>query len=440
MLETAYFLTALISLGMAWAFVRADPDSSTSRALGIALAMTGFAIIGNNLVLDMAVAGPLPGWAGVLVVPEVIAFCAVFEWVHRVRRTIPAGELKTLFGDNSIRIAQGLVIVYGIASCRYPELRMREFFGGIHNPLDWSGPVIVMFAVPLSLAMLLWAGSILLCLNRRPDPAERVRLVAFLLACPLIAVGLVLPRSISPTTTTLGLIVLLAGAMRHAQLQGRRGLFMSRFLSPQVASLVNREGLRKAMQEDCLELSVVCCDLRGFTAFAGANTSEEVIQLLRDYYDAVGAVVLEVEGTIKDYAGDGVLILIGAPVRMDDHAQRAVRLADRIREVVTEVTNKWGRKEYPLGVGVGVASGPVTVGIIGGEGRLEYAAVGLAVNLASRLCEQAKPEEVLIDRNTFEVFGDQASAGFEPRDPLTLKGFREPVASFALPTIRGQFT
>ena len=432
MLETPHFLTALMSLGMAWAFVRADPDSSTSRALGIALAMTGFAIISDNFLLGMAVAEPLPSWAGLLIIPEVIAFCAVFEWVHRVRRTIPAGELKTRFGDKSIRIAQGLVIFYGIASYLNPDLRIREFLGGINSPLNWSAQVIVMFAVPLSLAMLLWVGSILLCLNRRPDPAERARLIAFLLAIPLMAAGIVLPRSIAPTTTILGLIVLLAGAMRHAQLHGRRGLFMSRFLSPQVAPLVNREGLRRAMQEDCLELSVVCCDLRGFTAFAGANTSEHVIQLLREYYDAVGVVVLEIEGTIKDYAGDGVLILIGAPVRMDDHAQRAVRLAERIREVVTAVTKKWGRKEYPLGVGVGVASGPVTVGIIGGEGRLEYAAVGLAVTLASRLCEQAKSDEVLVDRNTFEVFGDHASAGFEPRDPLTLKGFRDPVATFAL--------
>ena len=432
MLGSAYFLTALTSLGMAWAFVRADPDSSTSRALGLALAMAGFALIANYRVLDLGLAGPLPSWAGLAVIPEVIAFCAIFEWVHRVRRTIPAGELRTRFGDKSIRIAQGLVIFYGIASILHPDLRMQEFFGGGRSPLEWSGRVIVMFAAPLTLAMLLWAGSIVLCLNRRPDAAERVRLVAFLAAGSVMAVGLVLPRSIAPTTTTLGLIVLLAGAMRHAHMQGRRGLFMSRFLSPQVASLVNREGLRTAMREDCRELSVVCCDLRGFTAFAGANSSEQVIQLLREYYDAVGVVVLEVEGTIKDYAGDGVLVLIGAPVRMDDHAQRAIRLAERIREVVGDVTNKWSREDYPLSVGVGVASGPVTVGIIGGDGRLEYAAVGVAVNLASRLCEQAKPDEVLIDRNTFELLGEQAGTGFEPRDPLTLKGFRDPVAAFAL--------
>ncbi len=432
MIESTYFLTALFALGMAWAFARSDPDSSTSRALSIALAMTGFAIITNNFALELALDGPLPVWARLFVVPEVLAFCAVFEWVHQVRHTIPAGDLQTRFGDKSIRVAQCLVIVYGITSYLHPDLRMREFFGGIHSPLGWSTQVLLLFAAPLSLAMLLWAASILLCLNRRPDPAERVRLVAFLLAGPLIAAGIVVPREIAPTTTALGLIVMLGGAMRHAQLHGRRGLFMSRFLSPQVASLVNREGLLSAMREDCRVLSVVCCDLRGFTAFAGAFSSEQVIQLLRDYYDAVGTVVLEVEGTIKDYAGDGVLILIGAPVRTDDHAKRAVRLAGRIREAVTAVTDHWGAENYPLGVGVGVASGPVTVGIVGGEGRLEYAAVGQTVNLASRLCAQASAREILTDRETVELCGDRTGAHFEPLEALALKGFQDPVAAFSL--------
>lgn len=431
MLDTTYFLTALMSLGMAWAFMRADADSSTSRALVLTLAMTGFAILANNIGLQMAHAGPLPWWARLLVIPEVLAFCALFEWVLRVRRTIPSGELRTRAGDAALRFAQGLIVYYGVAAWLYPAERMLEFFGGSSSPADWSTRVVVLFAAPLTISMVLWAGSVGLCLNRRPEPAERVRLVAFFLACPIIAAGIVLPSSIAPLTTTLGLIVLLGGAMRHAQLHGRRGQFMSRFLSPQVAALVNREGLRAAMREDLRELSVVCCDLRGFTAFAGARGSEQVIQLLREYYDAVGAVVLEVEGTIKDYAGDGVLILIGAPVPFGDHPERAVRLAHRIRAVVAEVTARWSDAAHPLGIGVGVAGGAVTVGIIGGEGRLEYAAVGQAVNLASRLCEQAGANEILIDRHTYEHSPETSTTVFEARDPLTLKGFPAAVPAYA---------
>jgi class 3 adenylate cyclase len=428
-LETPYFLTALVSLGMAWSFFLADPDSRTSRALSLALAMIGLAIIANNYGFELALSGPLPAWTRWLVVPEIIAFCAVFEWVLRVRRTIPAGELRTLFGDKALRIAQLLIVCYGIAAVRYPDVRMREFFGGINNPLDWSRQVVLLFAAPMSLAMLLWAGSIALCLNRRPDPAERTRLIAFLLACPIIVSGLVLPRSIAPTTTVLGLTVLLVGAMRHAQLHGRRGLFMSRFLSPQVASLVNTEGLRGVMRDTVQDLSVVCCDLRGFTAFAAAHSSDQIIQLLREYYDAVGAAVVDVEGTIKDYAGDGVLILVGAPVPVDDHADRAVRLAQRIRELVGEVIVNWNDGPARLGIGVGVASGPVTVGVVGGESRLEYAAVGQAVNLAARLCARAGAGEILLDPGTAALAETARVTGFAARPPIALKGFPEPVAA-----------
>lgn len=428
-LATPYFLTALMSLGMAWSFVRSDPDSRTSRALSLALGMVGVAIIANNYVFELAQSGSLAAWARWLVVPEVIAFVAVFEWVLRVRRTIPSGELRTLFGDTALRIAQLLIIGYGIAALRYPEVRMREFFGGLNNPFDWSRQVVLLFAAPMGLAMLLWAGSIVLCLKRRPDPAERARLVAFLLACPIIVAGLVLPRSIAPTTTVLGLIVLLMGAMRHAQLHGRRGLFMSRFLSPQVASLVNTAGLRGAMRDTVQDLSVVCCDLRGFTAFAAAHTSDQIIALLREYYDAVGTAVVDVEGTIKDYAGDGVLVLVGAPVPVSDHADRAVRLARRIRELVGEVIGRWNDGPARLGIGVGVASGPVTVGVVGGESRLEYAAVGQAVNLAARLCAQAGAGEILLDPATAALAEESSVNGFSVAAPLTLKGFPQAVAA-----------
>jgi adenylate cyclase len=408
-LNSSLYLTALVSLGIAWAFVRADPESNTSRALAVGLAMVGLAVIGSNLRLEMSQAGPLPRWASLLIIPELFAFLAFFEWVRLVRLTIPSGDLRTTFGDKTLRIAQGLVIFYGLNAIFHSELFLSQFFGGVSSPADWSMRVILLFAAPVSLAMLLWAASIVLCLNRRPDPAERVRLVAFLIACPVIAAGIVLPRSIAPISTVLGLIMLLAGAMRHAQLRGRRGLFMSRFLSPQVAALVNREGLHAAMREDCHELSIVCCDLRGFTAFAGGHSSGEVLKLLREYYDAVGDAAVEVEGTIKDYAGDGVLILIGAPMRMDDHAARAVRLAARVRAAVTEIIQRWSSDEYPLGIGVGVASGLVTVGVIGGEGRLEYAAVGQPGNLASRLCDQAAAQDVLIDPHTLKLIGDDSN-------------------------------
>jgi len=424
-------LTALMLFGVGWAFIRADRNSATSRALALALAMGGLGIIANRALLNLLADGPLPGWAGLLVAPEVIGFCAIFEWVGRVRNTIPSGTLRTRFGDALIRIAQGLALVYGCNAVLYPEMRVRDFYGGLAGPALWSTDVMVLFVAPLAIAMLLWALSIVLCLNRDPEPAERVRLVALLVGVPLIAVGLILPAAISTTTTVIGITVILGGALRHAELRGRQGQFLRRFLSPQVAALVNREGLHAAMREERRELSIVCTDLRGFTAYAAACDSDAVIQLLRDYYDAVGRVVLEFEGTIKDYAGDGILILLGAPVAVADHGARALAMARRIIAAVEPVIAARSSAEQPLGIGIGVASGTVTVGVVGGEGPLEYAAVGPAVNLAARLCDQAGSGEILIDEATGALLAAGEAATLSPvGEPMRLKGFVDPVSVY----------
>jgi adenylate cyclase len=208
---------------------------------------------------------------------------------------------------------------------------------------------------------------------------------------------------------------------------------MSKFLSPQVAELVGRRGLKSATDEQTLELSVVCCDLRGFTAFTAATSSQKVIRILREYYDAVGAAATECGGTIKDQAGDGVLTLVGAPIPYPDHAQRALLLAKRIREKGMEITASWSDRDLHLGVGVGVASGFVTVGVIGAASRLEYTAVGPAVNLASRLCSEAAHGEILVDPRSIELLGEGSKAHrVIPGEALKLKGFQEPVQSYSL--------
>ena len=423
---TAPAITALVALGMALAFVRADPDSPTSRALAVALTFVGLSIVVNVTLRLKLQAGYIPSWAALAGPVDVIAFMSGYEWIRRVRQTIPAGQLKTRLGDWSIWIAQALVVVYGVLALLYPEMRVREFIGGLFSEGRLMSREFLLFALPLEISLLLAGASLLLCLNRRPDVAERTRLIAFLIGIPFIASGLVLPFQIAPVATVIGLLILLIGALHYHVLQGRRGQFLTRFLSPHVLDLVRRRGLRSAMQDDCHELSIVCCDLRGFTGYAREHNSGQVIAILRAYYDQVGEAVTEFEGTVKDYAGDGVLILLGAPLRFDDHARRAVSLAETI-------VRRWHENSQPLDVGVGVATGLVTVGIVGGAGRLEYAAVGSAVNLASRLCEEARPGEVLVAAETVEAIAATGSpAGLEPSAPRRLKGFADEVATFAL--------
>jgi len=427
-------IVALLAIGMALAFVVADRKSPTSRALALFLAFVGVAIgVGSQVAYPLHAREGPQWWSGVFGIPETLAFVFSYEWILRVRRTVPTRNLKTRFGDRQLRVAQGLALVYLVMSLLFPVERSHYFINPAGGVDTLKSVQFWMFAAPLALSLILGIGSGLLLLNRRPDKAERIRLVAFMIGAPIMALGLVLPIEIAPVATAIGLLIFLVGGVQYHVIQGSRAQFLSRFLAPQVAELVRERGLRSATQEQTLEISVVCCDLRGFTAFSAATESQAVIRILREYYDAVGAAAAAVGGTIKDQAGDGVLILIGAPIPFADHAQRALDLAERICREGRTLTARWSKEGQRLGIGVGAASGYVTVGVIGGASRLEYTAVGPAVNLASRLCAEAASAEVLVDARTRELLADETHrARLHAGEALRLKGFSEPVASFTL--------
>ena len=434
--HTPQVIVSLMALGMSLAFIVADRGSPISRMLAAFLACIGLSIaVGVMFSLPMRAQILVPIWAGIFALPETFAFIFAYEWLLRVRRTIPAGRLQTRFADNMLRVAQGLAVFYGMASLAFPKLRTEHFINLMRDSNEPFHPVFYVFAAPLSLSLVLGIGSGLLMLNRRPDKAEALRGIAFLIGAPFMASGLVLPLSLAPVSTAIGLLILLVGAVQYHVTQGRRAQFMARFLAPQVAKLVSERGLKSATDEQTLEISVVCCDLRGFTAFSAGTSSRKVIQILREYYDAVGEAATSFGGTIKDQAGDGVLILVGAPIAFEDHAQRAFELARQIRLSGIAVTERWSDAELQLGVGVGVASGFVTVGVIGAASRLEYAAVGPAVNLAARLCSEAAHGEILVDQRTTDLLqAELREKKLIPGETLTLKGFQFPVQSYVIAT------
>ena len=420
---------------MALAFILADRKSPTSRALSLFLVC-----IGLSIAVVVLIEGPLvrrqgvPAWGGLFALPETLAFAFAYEWLLRVRRTVPSRNLYTEGPDRLLRLAQLLALLYWVAALVFPEQRNAYFIGDLYvargqTPRLWFW----VFAAPLLVSLALGSFSGLLLLNRRPDRAESLRMLAFLAGAPFMASGLVLPAPQAPLGTAIGLLIFLVGAVQYHVTQGRRAQFLSRFLAPQVAEMVRERGLKSATDQRTLEISVVCCDLRGFTAFSEATSSKKVIHILREYYDAVGNAAAASGGTIKDQAGDGVLILVGAPIAFPDHARRALELARRIRDQGVAFTARWSDEELHLGVGVGVASGYVTVGVIGAASRLEYTAVGPAVNLASRLCSEAEPGEVLLDQRTIELLAAEArSDEVRPGEALKLKGFPQPVQSYVL--------
>ena len=221
-------------------------------------------------------------WEGLLALPQALAVVFAFEWVLRVRRTIPASNLNTQGPDRLLRIAQGLALLYGVLCMAFPALHANHFGNLVLYPgerVHWS---FWMFFAPLALSILVGTAGSLFTLYRRPDRAEIRRLVAFAIGAPIMAAGIVLPPNVASLSTTVGLLVLLVGSVQYHVTQGQRAQFLSRFLSPQVAQLVTRRGLKSATDEKTVELSVVYCDLRGFTAFSAATSSRRVIEILRE--------------------------------------------------------------------------------------------------------------------------------------------------------------
>jgi adenylate cyclase len=429
---TPQIIASLLALGIALAFIVGEREAPTSRALSMFLASIGISIACfSQFELPLLRGNRYPDWGGIFAIPDVSAFYFGYEWLLRIRKTIPTRNLKTRVGDIQLRVAQLLAVAYGLLALAFPHMRAYEFSGGLSG--SDLGPGFYLFAIPLGISLGLGIASGILTLNRRPDIAERQRLLSFMVATPFLASSMVLPTNLSPVMVSLGMLVFLVGCMQYYVIQGRRAQFMSRFLAPQVADLVREQGLATATREQTLELSVVCCDLRGFTAFAAAKDPAKVIQILREYYDAVGAAAGRAGGTIKDQAGDGVLILVGAPIAFDDHAQRALALAREIRAAGAGLTARWSQGDLQLGIGLGVATGFLSVGVIGTASRLEYAAVGSAVNLASRLCAEAADTEILADQRTADLAnGGEAGLNLVSSAPRKLKGFVQPVPSYLL--------
>jgi len=422
-------MVALVALGMALAFISADYRSPTSRALALTLVFIGVAIgLNTGFVFRGSNSAVMPGW---FALPEAAAIVASLEWVLRVRRTLPAGELDVRFGDFMLRCGQIAALLYCALSMLYPVIRSRDFLFAASNASVLHRPGFWLFAAPILFAIATGIFSGALILNRRPDRAERVRILALGLSTPFFLCGFVLRQDFASIAVLIGEMIFLVGAVQYHVLQGQRGQFLSRFLSSQVATLVGERGLSGAMKQNYLEITAVVSDVRGFTAYAQAHPSSRVIQVLRDYYDAVGEVVAAYGGTIKDFAGDGILILVGAPIPMSNHAAVGLAIARGARDAARQVTQRWSSEEHRLGIGIGVASGFVTVGVIGSASRLEYTAVGPAVNLASRLCEQAADGEILVDGRTRELAFE---VPLETREAVVVKGFAEAVPLYSLPS------
>jgi class 3 adenylate cyclase/CheY-like chemotaxis protein len=213
---------------------------------------------------------------------------------------------------------------------------------------------------------------------------------------------------------------------------------LKRFLSPQLAQLVvssEDEGLLESHRRD---ITVVFCDLRGFTAFSEAGEPEEIMGVLQEYHEAMGELIFRFEGTLERFTGDGLMVFFNDPLPCKDPALRAIKMALAMKERVGKLISKWRKRGHQLGFGVGIAKGYATLGKIGFEGRFDYAAIGTVTNLASRLCDKAQDGQVLISQR---VYGEvEEKVDVEPQGELALKGLNRPVVAYNVLNLRDKTT
>ena len=203
---------------------------------------------------------------------------------------------------------------------------------------------------------------------------------------------------------------------------------LKRFFSPQLAELIVAGGADDPLRTHRREVTVVFLDLRGFTGFAETAEPEEVMGVLREYHEAMGQLILEHDGTLERFTGDGMMVFFNDPVPVDNPAERAVRMASAMRDRVGQLRSVWRKRGHDLDLGVGIAQGYATIGAIGFEGRWDYGAIGTVTNLAARLCAEAQGGQVLITSRVAAAVEDLVRT--EEVGALALRGLTRPVPTF----------
>jgi class 3 adenylate cyclase/CHASE3 domain sensor protein len=206
---------------------------------------------------------------------------------------------------------------------------------------------------------------------------------------------------------------------------------LKRYLSPQLAESILSGERDVSLTTSRKLLTVFFSDVRGFTAAAERMEPEQLVDELNDYLTEMTEIVFKHGGTLDKYVGDAVMVFFGDPVPQEDHARRAVLMGFEMQERMAELQQRWmGRYQHSFEIGIGIATGWVTVGDIGSPARSDYTVLGNEVNLAARLADRAASGQILVTERTLADVTDIASA--QPIDEILLKGISRPIKIFEL--------
>jgi class 3 adenylate cyclase len=318
----------------------------------------------------------------------------------------PAGvpvRIKLLAGLPLINIVTG-VVVAGLSTNGQAKL--------LDLGLDVVVAVGIAFTLSLELTLLL-SRSIMGPIQDLRDATRRVGQGDLTVRVPVLS-----------SDETGSLAQSFNDAIRGLQEREKLREAFGEYVDPDVAEKVMQEG--SVLEGDEVEVSVLFLDIRDFTAFAERSSAREVVTALNEFWETVVPVITAHGGHANKFIGDGLLAVFGAPERREDHADRAVAAALDIAKLIREEY----RGEFTIGIGVN--SGPVVAGTIGGGGRLEFTVIGDAVNTAARVeaATRVTGDEVLITEAT-RCLLTRDFGGFEPRQELELKGKSEQVLLYA---------
>ena len=203
---------------------------------------------------------------------------------------------------------------------------------------------------------------------------------------------------------------------------------LARFLSPALVEQAEKGKIDIARGGVLTEVTILFSDIRGFTSMSEKESAQDTVRMLNDYFELMVEVVFETGGVLDKFIGDALMALWGAPVKRPDDAERAVRAAlEMQRRMVGFNRLRASAGRPPVGIGIGINTGSAVVGNMGSSRRMEYTAIGDAVNLASRLCHEARANEILIGENTRRNLSPSLFELDTSLPPARVKGKEKPI-------------
>ncbi|WP_193367822.1 adenylate/guanylate cyclase domain-containing protein [Pelagibius marinus] len=353
---------------------------------------------------------------------------------------LPAGAAAFLAALGSLTVCYGSIVMTSLLGVQKEQL----FNPHVQAVLMWGLALVAVFAlwrdrrrhggtIPLALgiaALAILVGTLYLSYDGRVESLAYVLLTIAALLNWVTFLG-ALNRTVRDQAQAIDrLNRSLASRVESQGQEIGRLARLKQFLAPQVAELVVSEGKEALLATHRRYVACLFCDIRGFTALSEEIEPEELIALLEDYHAMLGGLVEDHGGTIGFLAGDGAMVFFNDPVPCEEPVLDAVKLACDLRRAFDAIREPWARRGETIGLGIGIASGFATLGLVGFKGRSDYTAIGNVVNVAARLCDTAAEGQILLSQRAHADVEGQVKA--EAMGSFDLKGVRKPVGVYDL--------